>query len=552
MDSELQSGTETQRVSIPSEVENFLFDFHTAIFDRNHELMKRLYEQDFNQLTETYYANTRWPSDFVVEAFYTERDMCHPVLTALYRELYYRHLLARCSADVAWPDRYLSSCNYRKLLEYFITEECRSDNVSSLTVPHQWLWDMLDEFVYQFQETQRWKAQDAKEIAGCETAMTAMHDGAAAWRASDVLHLLSGLIRASGIEAYLESERARAASAPAGGTPSRDAHEEPELPLLLGYFAIISLMRLHVAMGDYRTALQVAKSIDIGTNALYWKAPACHITLVYNLGFAYMMMRRYQDATRVLCQILTFVSRSRNYLSSQSYQQDVMVRMADRMYHLIMLCNTLSPGRLDEIIQTHIQERWADKYFKLQSDDEEAFKEVFTKACPKFCHSFISTYEDPEEVRNIDQHEPLNRQLNMFLKDVSYQNRVFNVRSIAKLYNNLTLSKLANLMGMTQDNAVEVVRSEMLCVKNRAEQLLWQKGPLLSGERAQMLADLDIYLDTDTIHVKNLTTHKNFVDLFIKQIHRTQDLLNVAAAWPAPKLDSRHPATAQPAAGANF
>lgn len=127
MEGEASNAHDAQRVSIPAEVENFLVDLHTAVLDRNHELMKRLYEQDFNQLTETYYPNTRWPSDFVIEAFYMKRDMCHTFLTALYRELYYRHLLARCSADVAWPDRYLSSCNYRELLEYFITEECRGD-----------------------------------------------------------------------------------------------------------------------------------------------------------------------------------------------------------------------------------------------------------------------------------------------------------------------------------------------------------------------------------------------------------------------------------------
>lgn len=86
----------------------------------------------------------------------------------------------------------------------------------------------------------------------------------------------------------------------------------------------------------------------------------------------------------------------------------------------------------------------------------------------------------------------------------------------------LHLKKLANLMALKQDNAVEIVRSEMLCVKNRAEQLIWRSGPLLSGERVQRLADLDIYLEMDTIHVKNLTVQRNYVDHFIKQIHRTQ------------------------------
>lgn len=77
---------------------------------------------------------------------------------------------------------------------------------------------------------------------------------------------------------------------------------------------------------------------------------------------------------------------------------------------------------------------------RLQSDEEEAYREVFLKAAPKFFNPFVSDYTNPQETLGIDKDEPTNRQVAMFLKDVSYQNKVFNVRSIAKLYNNLTLT----------------------------------------------------------------------------------------------------------------
>lgn len=150
--------------------------------------------------------------------------------------------------------------------------------------------------------------------------------------------------------------------------------------------------RLHITMGDYSSAVEVASSIELSPSALYWKVPAAHVAFFYNLGFAYMMMRqvnlfcvaydlvtrlsvvsqistflflrRYQDAIRVLSQILTFLGRSRSYLSSASYQQEVMLRTTDRMYHLVLLCNALSPTRLDETIQSYIQDHLADKHFK--------------------------------------------------------------------------------------------------------------------------------------------------------------------------------------------
>ncbi|XP_053992238.1 eukaryotic translation initiation factor 3 subunit L-like [Hylaeus volcanicus] len=507
---------------IPAEVETFLIDLHTAMFERDEEQMKRLYDHDFNSLTEKYYSKISWLPSSRVEEFYVQRNMCHPLLMALYCQLYYRHLLARCPSEASLHERYYSFYHFMKLFDYFIAQECSPENEFTLPLPTQWLWDIVDEFVYQFQEFQRWIGQFSKCISENEVAMQTLHQCSNAWRASDVFQTLYLIIEASGINVYLENENSQN-----DGIATLRNMKEPTFPILLGYFSIISLMRLHVAIGDYKTAFHVARNIRLSTNALYWKVPACHVTLFYNLSFAYMMMRRYQDALRVLSQVLVFLSKSRGYLSTQGYQHDVMARMTDKMYHVVMLCHALSPSRLENSIQSRLQEKLADKYCKLQSDNEEAYKEVFVKACPKFVTPVICSFNDPREVLEIDQQEPLNRQLNVFLKDVFYQHRVFNVRSVAKLYNNLSLSKLANLMDLTQKNAVEIVRSEMLCVKSRAEQVIWKSGSLLDGERVELLNDLDIYLDTDTIHVKNLATHENFVHAFVEQIQRIKDLTNM-------------------------
>jgi translation initiation factor 3 subunit L len=138
--------------------------------------------------------------------------------------------------------------------------------------------------------------------------MQTLHQCSNAWRASDVFQTLYLIIEASGINAYLENENNLN-----DGITTLHNMKEPNFPILLGYFSIISLMRyannlfvifvpknvffffflnrLHVAIGDYKTAFHVARNIRLSTNALYWKVPACHVTLFYNLSFAYMMMR---------------------------------------------------------------------------------------------------------------------------------------------------------------------------------------------------------------------------------------------------------------------
>ena len=104
---------------------------------------------------------------------------------------------------------------------------------------------MLDEYIYQYQETQRWKAQYGKEFAMNETAMSAMHQGSSAWQCSNVLECLYSIIETSGVKTYLRQQKEeKSAMANTAGASARVAIAEPELPILFGYFGIVSLMRL--------------------------------------------------------------------------------------------------------------------------------------------------------------------------------------------------------------------------------------------------------------------------------------------------------------------
>ena len=46
--------------------------------------------------------------------------------------------------------------------------------------------------------------------------------------------------------------------------------------------------------GDYYAALRVLEHIELNKKGLYSQVAACHITIYYYVGFAYLMMRRYQ------------------------------------------------------------------------------------------------------------------------------------------------------------------------------------------------------------------------------------------------------------------
>ena len=55
--------------------------------------------------------------------------------------------------------------------------------------------------------------------------------------------------------------------------------------------------------------------------AFFTRVTACHVATYYYVGFCYMGLRRYADATRTFNSILNFISRMRQY-HTRSYQYD--------------------------------------------------------------------------------------------------------------------------------------------------------------------------------------------------------------------------------------
>ena len=98
---------------------------------------------------------------------FTRESTIDAVFLILYKELYYRHVYAKLSPTI--DDRINSYINYCDLFNYILSK-CKpfapassswanpagtsidlSEGPSDLELPNQWLWDIIDEFIYQFQ-----------------------------------------------------------------------------------------------------------------------------------------------------------------------------------------------------------------------------------------------------------------------------------------------------------------------------------------------------------------------------------------------------------------
>lgn len=306
---------------LPDVIRSFVVYFQKNLRDRNVYEVHSIYENSFNKLTDRYFKNAPWPP---AEAIAPLVDNDKEFLL-LYKELYYRHIYSKLQPTL--EQRIESWQNYVDIFEMLLS----ADAPLELELPNQWLWDMIDEFIYQFQAfcqfRQRVKSKLADELRllkenpqvhcppeetvakaqplathlSCSLAavttgpvttglahatvgaewrwmrceMDPLRDRplrralspcprAQVWSVQRVLHYLHALIDKSCTQQQLQGQTANLTPFASNG-----------LYKMLGYFALVGLLRMHCLLADYRLALQARLFASwLGKPSLQTERPA--------------------------------------------------------------------------------------------------------------------------------------------------------------------------------------------------------------------------------------------------------------------------------------
>ena len=227
---------------------------------------------------------------------------------------------------------------------------------------------------------------------------------------------------------------------------------------------------------------------------MFVRVSSCHYQTYYYVGFAYMMLRRYADATKAFANILLFISRTKQ-LQHRSSAYDQVQKKADQMYALLTICIALTPTRLDDSIHSVLREKYGEQLSKLPKGgergelDDAILEELFLFACPKFINPIPPDWDQPEGIA-----DPTSHHLQVFKILVKSEGVVGTLRSYLKLYKSIEIDKLARFLGVEKD----VLRELLLVFKSKAKQVRWEegsvKGGLLKGETIK-LTDLDFGID---------------------------------------------------------
>ncbi|GBG84560.1 hypothetical protein CBR_g38842 [Chara braunii] len=479
---------------VPDVVKTFVAYFYRHIREKNVYEIHQMYDGSWNKLSERMFTTTLWPP---VEAIAPFVDNDH-VFCLLYKEMYFRHVYATVQPTLA--QRCESWENYCNLFQVIL-----HGNVN-MQLPNLWLWDMIDEFIYQFQNFCQYRA---KLKSRTEEELTALRQCEQVWNIFGVLNYLKALIESSHIVDILEEESGGNLTFTA--TDGYDYQGGSNVLKVLGYFSIVGLLRVHCLLGDYHGALRCLSPIDINQQGVFTRVIGCHITTMYYYGFANMMMRRYVEAIKAFNSVLLYIVRTQQY-HSKSVQYDQIMKKNEQMCALLAICLSLCPQAklVEENIHNQLREKLGEKMLRMQRCDEATYDELFSYACPKFITPSAPNFDEPPMNYNQDAYR---LQLKLFLTEVRQQQLVPSIRSFLKLYTTIPISKLASYMDINEST----LRAGLTSYKHKTHSVDADRN-IISN------ADIDFYIDGEMIHVVEPKTTRRFGDHFSRHILRFEEI----------------------------
>lgn len=320
---------------------------------------------------------------------------------------------------------------------------------SFIAITAQWAYDIVQEFVYQFQSFSQYRSQH-HDSSGEDGRL--LEANQTAWSLPAVTFLLS---RAVGLtETY---------------APSGSIH------YLIGYFSIIELSRVECLVCDFSSSYKTASALTVPATssgqppALYSTVFQSHLNLFYHTGISLLMLRRYSEAINLYSSMTLHMARlqkpgaggsnNSNAKSSSPYNQ--FQKVGDKIMSLIALAAALSPDSiLDDHVADLIASKLGDKFRRLKGGELNAYREIFESAVPKFVSPIISSST------SVTSNDIRQTQTDLFLTDVKRELDLISTRNYLRLYTTIPISKLAHFTNSSEEQTV----SRLLSLASKTQQ----------------------------------------------------------------------------------
>ena len=493
---------------VPKMVQDFVVYFYRHIRERNIREIYTMYSHTFPVLSERFFKGASWPRAETISHLV---DHDH-VFCMLYKELYYRHMYA---AGKPTPEqRHESWSNYKELFSVILQSNL------NMQLPNGWLWDMIDEFVYQFQSYLQYRGKLAGKGAEELAALRAAED-LGTWKADDVVNFLNELAARSGIRDELSTQAGiDALYSTEGYNPTAS-----NVRRMLGYFSLIGLLRVHCVLGDHVAGLKAMAPLHpFERKGLFaTKIVMAAITMAYYSGCAYLAMKRHIDAAKCFSFGATYVARVKGH-HPRGPGYDQILKKNEQMYALLAITLALCPAasrQLDESVSNTLREKYGEKTRSMASGATDAYEELFAYACPKFASAAPPNWDDPTANTNAAAYKT---QLAAFMSLVEERKHLPAIKQVLKLYSSITIAKLASLSELDE----VAVRGQLDLLSKTATVITWTHGDALAGE-PQPCGDIEFSVESqngqDLVVVREAKGSSITGDFLVRHIQKFEDIV---------------------------
>jgi translation initiation factor 3 subunit L len=419
---DLLSTSTTKHRSQKEVTSEFLGQFNSDYKNGNIENLNFMTDYAFHKLSEDIFKEKVWPKAEGLE----ESLKLHDNVKLLYKELCNRHIFSRLQnthTDV--EVRCESWTNYLELFKVLIPEQ--GSDLHRLELPCKWIWEILDESIYQFQNFCIYASKLKKDDLAYKELL-----------------LRKDVPNFKELEGALKGLLSKSQILDASGNILIEA--KPKTRHYVGYYVYLALIKLYVSFGFFPEAYALVQKCSLEYISNYLKRSWCSlVTFFYYSGLTYIVNNDFLKGTKILEKCCSFFFRYKHFLS-KSMQIDKYSRLVDRATLLLTIFLSFNKIETEDTIMRAVTEKHHEKYIKLLKYDQSTFEETFGAGCCKIVKPLLNLSDlagyagqDLDLVPSMIQ--KLLLQLNKY--------RILNgVESILLIYSKLSIVKLAKILNL--------------------------------------------------------------------------------------------------------
>ena len=199
------------------------------------------------------------------------------IFFALYKELYFRHFHWRNPQDVTIYTRFDSWVAYSQVFKALL------DADSDVVLPIEWIYDIIDEYVFQFQAFSTYKTESEK-LTDQEKQL--LKDDQK-WNAAETTKILYHVALKGGVVVQDDLNK-----------------KVTTMKKILGYFSLVGLTKIQILIGDYHSANLILNHLKIPSLRKIVRLNVCHVSVEYFRGFVQIMTGDFATALQTLAKLV--------------------------------------------------------------------------------------------------------------------------------------------------------------------------------------------------------------------------------------------------------